>query len=95
MVSGILYKPGALVVVKSNTLPQFGLIKDIIIVDVDDCYFVFSQLDTLCFNSHYHSYEVSYDQSFLSVVRPSEMIDSHVLHPNTVSSHSSVTLKYQ
>ena len=42
-----------------DLVPTFGLISDIIILDVDDYYLVCEPLHTECFRSHYHAYEVS------------------------------------
>ena len=38
---------------------RFGLIKDVIVLDVDDYFLVCEVLETECFNSHFHAYEVS------------------------------------
>ena len=38
---------------------RFGLIKDVIVLDVDDYFLVCEVLETECFNSHFHVYEVS------------------------------------
>lgn len=38
---------------------RFGLIKDVIVLDVDDYFLVCEALETECFNSHFHAYEVS------------------------------------
>ena len=42
-------------------LPQFGIIDDIIIIDSVP-YFAYFHLETLCFNHHYHSYEITHYQ---------------------------------
>ena len=42
-----------------DLVPTFGVISDIIILDVDDYYLVCEPLHTEYFHSHYHAYEVS------------------------------------
>ena len=39
---------------------KFGLIKDVIVLEVDDYFLVCEALETECFNSHFHAYEVSH-----------------------------------
>ena len=58
-VNGITYKPGEIVVLKVDLLPQFGLIINVIAMDVFNFYLVCEVLITHFFNSHFHSYQVS------------------------------------
>ena len=60
-VRGAIYRSGAIVVLSVDFLPIFGLITDIIIIDVNNSFFVGEVLHTECFNSHYHAYKVSRD----------------------------------
>ena len=97
-INGIRYKPGPFLVVQSDLMPQFGKIKDIVVVDTEECFFVISVYETEFFNSHYHAYEVSsYDQTSYLLIRPNNLIDHHVLHLYNVLSHQHVSfipLKY-
>ena len=56
-----MYKPGEIVVLKVDLLPQFGLIINVIAMDVFNFYLVCEVLITHFFNSHLHSCQVSRD----------------------------------
>ena len=59
-IRGTCYKPGAVVIVQTNLMPQFGLIDEIVVIDVENYFFVCHLFVTDCFNHHFHSYEVSW-----------------------------------
>ncbi len=56
-----------------DDLPVFGEIKHVV-ADSDQYYLVFYVLHTICFQPHYHAYEVEHT-SELGVVKPSELAD--------------------
>lgn len=57
-VKGTLYKPGMVIVVSCEELPEFGLIHQIILHEKNKIYFVFKILHFVCFNRHLHAFEV-------------------------------------
>ena len=78
--NGTEYKPGAVVVVSMDLLPLFGLIKDIIVFDVSEYYLVCELLQTICFDVHFHSYEVAHVHTHGTILcRPKDLIDRNVL----------------
>ena len=62
-ISGTRYVCGSIVLLSSDFLPIFGFVTDIIVLDVENYYLVCEVLETVCFNSNYHSYEVCHDSS--------------------------------
>ena len=64
------YKPGALVVVQTNLMPQFGVIDDIIVVNSEECFFICCLLETHCFNHHFYCYEVTHLNPPEHLLRP-------------------------
>ena len=93
--NGTIYKPGGVVVLSMEADPTFGLIEDIIVFSTDVFYLVCEELTTDCFNSHFHSYEVtcSISKSFI-MCEPSDLYDHNVLELYKLSGHIFVTLKY-
>ncbi len=81
-----------------DLIPTFGIIADILALDVDDYRLVCEVTSTLCFNSHYHSYEVC------RVVPPhhivcqiNDLADSYVLSAYELATHSDtlyIPMKY-
>lgn len=71
---GTRYKAGGVVVLSVEDY-NFGPICDVIVFDVDDY-----ELNTECFNSHFHAHEVSHDRkpSFAFVKQP-DLADHSVL----------------
>ena len=95
-IGGSVYKKDAIVAVSSSLLPIFGQILAIVMLNVNQCYFVCEILATDSFNSHYHSYEVR-KQEFptpVIVCRHSALIDHHVLSLYHVSTFNFISLKY-
>ena len=45
-------------VISVETVPTFGLISDIIVLDTTDYSLVVKKMHTVCFNAHLHGYEV-------------------------------------
>ena len=74
---------------------RFGLIKDIIVLDVDDYFLVCEALETECFNNHFHAYEVSHDclPSFVFVKQVS-LADHSMLGLYKKANKHFVVLKY-
>ena len=90
-----MYKRGAVVVLKNMLLPEFGLITDIIVYDVDCCLFVCHMLITNCYAPHFHSFEVKLSEpSVIEVVKQTALADYHPLGLYSLSSHSYVSFKY-
>lgn len=79
-VHGTKYQEGSIVTLSSNTLPLFGRIINILVIDVDIVYFVCEMLETEEFNSHLHAFVVSTQKPIpLVVLKQNELADFHVL----------------
>ena len=93
-----MYKPGAIVVLSNQLLPEFGQIIDIILYDVDHCLFVCHIFDTLSFVSHFHSFQVRDPITcIMKVIKQADLADHHPLGLSSLSSYSHskfVPLKY-
>ena len=77
-----------------NLVPNFGLIHDILVFDVDTYYIVCEELVT-CFQSHFHSYEVMHKECMtFSLSKISSLIDHNVIGLYNRSGSNFVTLKY-
>ena len=77
--SGRIFKPGAVIVINVDLmpLPVFGVVIDVLVLEVDNYYIVYEELDTECLSHHYNAYEVSQHQipSF-GISRPSDFTDN-------------------
>ena len=94
-IDGTVYKPGSVVVLTSSLMPQFGIITDILMLNIDDYYFSCELLCTVSFNEHFHAYEVTRSSLVnLVICKQSELIDYHVLGMYAVAAKHSVSLKY-
>lgn len=100
-INSVVYKKRAIVVLaaEEDDLPVFGEIQHVVVVDVDNYYFVVLILDTICFQPHLHSYEVQHPSSpEYGVVKPNDLVDHHPLGLYTCTVlHQSlqlVSLKY-
>ena len=79
-VLGTRYSPGRVVVLSVQLVHLFGLICDVLTFDVSVYFLVCETLITECFCSHYHAYEVSYDNSPVYIfVKQSDLADHSVL----------------
>ena len=59
--------------------PLFGKIVDIIVSTIQETLFVLQIYNTLCFNEHYHAYEVAASSSVV-VYFVNQLCDYHPLH---------------
>ena len=58
-INGTGYSQNAVVVcAMDEDTPNFGKIIEFIIAPLNKCYFIVKPSVTLCFNSHFHAYEV-------------------------------------
>ena len=64
-----------------DTLPTFGFITDIIMINATDYYLVAKVARTVCFVSHYHAYEIEVEELHVcyTFVKPMDLIDHNVL----------------
>lgn len=62
-----------------DTLPTFGIISDIIIFNTTDYFLVVQIMHTVCINSHYHGYEVEFDEAHYDFVKQENLVDHNVL----------------
>ena len=69
-VNSICYKENAIVVLAAaeDDDPVFAELKHVVAVDVNQCYFVVAQLDTVGFHAHFDAYEVVYPTTTALVV---------------------------
>ena len=78
-------------------LPEFGLIIDILTVDRTP-YFCCDCLDTVCFNHHFHSFEVTQSMpSKVEIIKHSHLTDYHPLTNSHIPSDPNskfVCMKY-
>ena len=58
-INGIVYKTGGAVVLRMNLTPVFGVIIDVIVMDVNDYYIVCEEMVTEHCDHHYHSYKIT------------------------------------
>lgn len=70
----LVYKVGGAVML---LIPTFGLIHEILAFDVDTYYLVCEELHTLCFQAHFHSFEVTHKECMTYFI--CELIDHNVL----------------
>ena len=93
-----VYYHGDVVVLENELLPTFGVIKDMIVFDVDRYYFVCEVLSTECFVNHFHSFEVTkQNPTKYSICKQPDFVDHHILHAYSVTSYPHslfVPLKY-
>lgn len=60
---GITYKKKSVIVMDSESMqPTFGHIVDIIISENSEIFLVFTKMNIITFNEHYHSYEVEFTE---------------------------------
>ena len=91
----VLYKPGAIVVTRNYLLPVFGVIVDIIVLQVDICYFVLQEYITHCFVPHFHSFEVSITSPpVYDTYGVHELADHHPLCIYSINNKQLIPLKY-
>ena len=76
---GTTYKPGGIVILSADTLPTFGVISDIIIFNTTNYFLVTQVMHTVCFNSHFHGYEVEFDEQHYTFVKQENLVDHNVL----------------
>lgn len=94
-IDGTVYKTGSVVVLTSSLMPQFGTIMNIVMLNVDDYYFVCELLCTVNFSEHFHAYEVTRNSVIhLVICKQSELVDHHVLGMYSVAAKHLVSLKY-
>jgi hypothetical protein len=93
-----MYKPGAILVLSNELLPEFGEIQNILVYNTSHCLFMCKLYVTNCFNPHFHSYEVyPIDPARTTFTTQSNLFDYHVVAMHSLSSFPHfkfVTLKY-
>ena len=94
---GTRYVLGSVVMVDTDLLPVFGVIKDIIINEMHCYYFILVIFHTVCFLPHFHSHEVVHHTPLLfKLIKPSDLLDHSALSLYKIPRSNSyfVTLKY-
>ena len=89
-----MYKPGAVVVLNSDLMPVFGVIKEIFKINTN-YFFVCDVLETSCFVSRIHAYEVTYSHT-VAVFNVDHLFDYHPLglYHSPLDDTLVVSLKY-
>ena len=68
---------------------------DILVFNVDKCYFIIQEYETEYFSKHYHSYEVKMkNPSLFHAYQPNKLADYHPLCSYTIMGSLKVPLKY-
>lgn len=94
-VDGSVYHTGDVVVLKNELLPTFGVIKDIIVMDVNGYFFVTEVLTTENFVEHYHSFEITKQSpTIYDICQQKSLADHHVLSAYDVENSTMIPLKY-
>lgn len=79
-IKGTKYSKGSVTVIEANIIPTFGIIVDLLVVDVDICLFVCEVLTTEYFEEHLHAFKVSRETPVsLAICQHKELADYHVL----------------
>jgi hypothetical protein len=76
-----------------DLMPKFGVIKQILVYK-DVVYFYYDETVTVCFNQHYHAYEITLNHCEVNCIKHSDLIDYHPLTVSHLNSLKLVTLKY-
>ena len=86
-IGGTVYKPGAVVILKSELLPEFGEIIDVIVNNVDECWLVCKVYLTMCFAPHFHAYKVLCSHPVIRLIQQSNLLDNHPLSLYRIHQH--------
>lgn len=80
-VLGTTYKPGGVVIISVETVPTFGLISDIIVLNTTNYLLVAKKMHTVCYNAHLHGYEVDHCevQPEYVFLKQSHLVDHNML----------------
>ena len=63
-----------------DDLPMFGEITHVIVTNVNQYYLISDILHTVCFDPHFHAYEVEHNAvPTHHIIQPSSLIDHHPL----------------
>lgn len=94
--NGTKYNKGSVVILSYDGLPSFGEVADIVVIS--DCYYlVCTSLNTQCFSSHFHAYEVlkTSDQQHI-ICTLSELKDHNVysLYTLYTQQYHFISMKY-
>lgn len=92
-INGVTYKEGVVIITEAVEMPVFGIVEHIFIHKECSVYFYFKKLISLCFNKHFHCYEVC--ETLMKECIPYKALHDHV--PCTLSRKSDkvlVLLKY-
>lgn len=93
-INGTKYSRNGVVVLGVAELPTFGIISDLVSSGAK-YYLVCEVMFTICFNHHFHAYEVcKIDEPEYVVCEQKELSDHYVLSKYTVSGKYFVPLKY-
>ena len=93
--NGIQYSEGSVVVLSVVIQSRFGLIKDVLIYDVDDCVLVCEILECEGFVEHFHAYNVCRQNPILlSFCKQTDFKDYHTLSLHQKGTSLYIVTKY-
>lgn len=79
-IHGTTYIVGSVIALASDALPIFGEILNILMIDVDDPYFVCEIFHTEDYDTHLHAYVVtSQSPVHITLCQQSQLLDHHTL----------------
>ena len=79
-IKGCKYTLGSVIVIKADFIPTFGLIIDLLMVEVDICLFICEVDVTDHFVEHLHAFQIEREDTVsLAIMTHKELADYHVL----------------
>ena len=93
-ISGTRYKIGSIIIHKSELIPGFTKIVDIVMINPTLSYFVCSEYETLYFSHHYHAYAVHEYSSNVQVIQYSDFMDHNVFTTYNINDTLYIPMKY-
>ena len=79
-IKGTKYSKGSVTVIEAAVIPTFGLIVDLLVVDVDVSFFVCEILTIEYYEEHLHAFKVTKETPVsLAICQHKELGDYHVL----------------
>lgn len=88
-IAGTTYRPNGVLVIKSELMPAFGVIIQIVKVE-NTCIFVCKEFTTLCFSNHFHAFEIK-ESSKTIAIKYDDLPDYHVLSTYKLHTHTNVS----
>ena len=91
---GMRYKIGSIIIHKSELMPGFTKIIDIVMINPTLSYFICTEYETLYFSHHYHAYVVHECPSNIHIIQYSDFIDHNVFTTHNIDDTLYIPMKY-